>query len=80
MLNKNFELDKRGDLFVTVESHAIVVKLVFSISLAVCCCWHFPVSCFVCCCWNACLEKVWEKDIMQVGQLKTGGPLVREWQ
>ncbi|GKV32273.1 hypothetical protein SLEP1_g40889 [Rubroshorea leprosula] len=60
MLNKNFELDKRRDLFVTVEN-AIVVKLG--------------------------LENVWDlkplvngKDIMNVLQLKTGGPLVKEWQ
>lgn len=37
-------------------------------------------------CWHAGLEKVWDekplvngKEIMNVLQLKSGGPLVREW-
>ncbi|XP_038724411.1 tRNA nucleotidyltransferase cca2-like [Tripterygium wilfordii] len=59
LLNKQYEIDKRKDLFKTVEN-AIV---------------------------NLGLEKVWEvkplingKDIMSVLQLKSGGPLVSEWQ
>ncbi|XVE66833.1 hypothetical protein DITRI_Ditri08aG0111400 [Diplodiscus trichospermus] len=59
IIDQNFQLDKRKDLFVSVES--AIVKLG--------------------------LEKVWDlkplvngKDIMNVLQLKVGGPLVREWQ
>ncbi|XVE60770.1 hypothetical protein DITRI_Ditri05aG0154100 [Diplodiscus trichospermus] len=59
IIDKNFQLDKRKDLFVSVES--AIVKLG--------------------------LNKVWDlkplvngKDIMNVLQLKVGGPLVREWQ
>ncbi|XWS24807.1 hypothetical protein CRYUN_Cryun27aG0016400 [Craigia yunnanensis] len=57
--DRHFQLDKRKDLFVSVEN--AIVKLG--------------------------LEKVWDlkplvngKDIMNVLQLKVGGPLVREWQ
>lgn len=59
ILNKCFQLEKRKDIFVSVEN--AIVKLG--------------------------LEKVWDlkplvngKDIMNVLQLKVGGPLVREWQ
>ncbi|XP_062172773.1 tRNA nucleotidyltransferase cca2 [Alnus glutinosa] len=58
-LKQHFQLDKRKDLFKTVEGAVIQLGL----------------------------EKVWDvkplvngKDIMNVLQLKTGGPLVREWQ
>lgn len=57
--DRNFQLDKRKDLFVSVEN--AIVKLG--------------------------LENVWDlkplvngKDIMNVLQLKVGGPIVREWQ
>ncbi|KAL5776409.1 hypothetical protein ACOSP7_009335 [Xanthoceras sorbifolium] len=59
ILSKNFQLDKRRNLFEAVEN-AIT---------------------------NLGLEKVWDvkplvngKEIMNVLQLKSGGPLVREWQ
>ncbi|KAK2659291.1 hypothetical protein Ddye_005824 [Dipteronia dyeriana] len=59
ILSKNFQLDKRRDLFTEVEN--AILKLG--------------------------LEKVWDvkplvngKEIMNVLQLKSGGPLVREWQ
>ncbi|KAK8552401.1 hypothetical protein V6N13_120801 [Hibiscus sabdariffa] len=59
IIDKNFQLDKRKGIFVSVEN--AIVKLG--------------------------LEKVWDlkplvngKDIMNVLQLKVGGPLVREWQ
>ncbi|XWS23374.1 hypothetical protein CRYUN_Cryun28dG0008200 [Craigia yunnanensis] len=59
IIDKHFQLDKRKDLFVSVEN------AIFKLGL----------------------EKVWYlkplvngKDIMNVLQLKVGGPLVREWQ
>ncbi|KAK2645857.1 hypothetical protein Ddye_021052 [Dipteronia dyeriana] len=59
ILSKNFQLDKRRDLFTEVENANI----------------------------KLCLEKVWDvkplvngKEIMNVLQLKSGGPLVQEWQ
>ncbi|KAK0577476.1 hypothetical protein LWI29_033443 [Acer saccharum] len=59
ILSKNFQLDKRRDLFTEVEN--AIIKLG--------------------------LEKVWDvkplvngKEIMNVLQLKSGGPIVREWQ
>ncbi|TXG71725.1 hypothetical protein EZV62_000304 [Acer yangbiense] len=59
ILGKNFQLDKRRDLFTEVEN--AIIKLG--------------------------LEKVWDvkplvngKEIMNVLQLKSGGPLVRKWQ
>lgn len=59
IIDKHFQLDKRKNIFVSVDN--AIVKLG--------------------------LEKVWDlkplvngKDIMNVLQLKVGGPLVREWQ
>ncbi|GMI90740.1 hypothetical protein like AT1G22660 [Hibiscus trionum] len=59
IIDRNFQLDKRKGIFVSVEN--AIVKLG--------------------------LEKVWDlkplvngKDIMNILQLKVGGPLVREWQ
>ncbi|CAN4119650.1 unnamed protein product [Withania somnifera] len=57
--NENFELDKRGGIFNTVETAVRTLGL----------------------------EKVWElkplvngKEIMNILQIKNGGPVVREWQ
>ncbi|OMO88926.1 hypothetical protein CCACVL1_08108 [Corchorus capsularis] len=59
IINRHFQLDKRKDLFVSIEN--AIIKLG--------------------------LEKVWDlkplvngKDIMNILQLKVGGPLVSEWQ
>lgn len=59
IIDKHFQLDKRKNIFVSVDN--AIVKLG--------------------------LEEVWDlkplvngKDIMNVLQLKVGGPLVREWQ
>ncbi|KAK4359094.1 hypothetical protein RND71_021323 [Anisodus tanguticus] len=57
--NENFELDKRSELFQTVENAITTLGL----------------------------EKVWErkplvngKEIMNILEIKSGGPVVREWQ
>ncbi|KAA8546308.1 hypothetical protein F0562_002953 [Nyssa sinensis] len=57
--DKHFELDKRRELFKTVENSVMKLDL----------------------------DRIWEmkplvngKDIMSVLQLKTGGPIVKEWQ
>ncbi|MBA0624028.1 hypothetical protein Godav_009438 [Gossypium davidsonii] len=96
IIDKHFQLDKRKNIFVSVDN--AIVKLGISILFFLFICFMFnrcSISysrlefehLILSFCMNAGLEKVWDlkplvngKDIMNVLQLKVGGPLVREWQ